>query len=282
VPELRLTRGAVDGLRLHYVATGRGPAVVLLHGLGGFAESWRSTVDALAGRATVYAVDLPGCGRSAKPPARYDLGFFAAAVTGFLDEQGVAQASLVGHSLGGAVAVACALAHPGRVDRLALVAALVPGLYAPPLPYRLAVLPVLGDLLAQFRCRPLYRASIARCFHAPDPACVDFLVDWAYQERTGRAARSAFLRTLRGLRADLVARAADYRRALAALDLPVLLVHGRQDRVIPPAACHQAAAVLPRAAVRWVDGCGHFPHIEHARPVNEWLAEFLVGRPAPR
>ena len=67
MPEVRLEGGEIDGLALHYVRRGRGPAVVLLHGLGGFAESWRCTLDALAGRADVQAVDLPGFGRSGKP-----------------------------------------------------------------------------------------------------------------------------------------------------------------------------------------------------------------------
>src|SRR6266705_2249411 len=117
--ELRLSGGALDGLALHYVSAGRGPAVVLLHGLGGFAESWRRTVEALAPRYTVIAVDLPGFGRSAKPRARYSLGFFANALGGFLDGLGLGSVSLVGHSLGGAVAVAFSLTRPTRVERLA-------------------------------------------------------------------------------------------------------------------------------------------------------------------
>lgn len=282
MPELRLSGGALDGLALHYVIAGRGPAVVLVHGLGGFAESWRHTVQALAPRNTVVALDLPGFGRSAKPRARYGLGFFADVVGGLLDALGISQASLVGHSLGGAVALTFALTRPSRVDRLALVASLVPGFYRLSLPYRVAVLPVLGDLLALGRAGPLYRAAIARCFHVPAPAEVDFLVGHAYAERTCWTARLAFLATLRHAREDLVTRAADYRRAIAGLDMPVLLVHGRQDRVIPAESCRLAAAALPRAEVRWLDECGHFPHLERPAEVNDWLGEFVAERPAPR
>jgi pimeloyl-ACP methyl ester carboxylesterase len=114
MPELSLRGGEVDGLSLHYVVAGRGPAVVLLHGLGGFAESWRGTIDRLASRATVFALDLPGFGRSAKPRTTYSLTYFARAVHGFLDAMGIAQASLVGHSLGAAVGVTYALTHPAR------------------------------------------------------------------------------------------------------------------------------------------------------------------------
>src|ERR1041385_6602172 len=124
MPHVELRGGEVDGLSLHYTVGGRGPAVVLVHGLGSFAESWRHNVPALATRATVYAVDLPGFGCSAKPRARYGLTYLAAAVRGFMDAVGVGRASLVGHSLGGAVSVTLALTHPSRVERLALIGAI--------------------------------------------------------------------------------------------------------------------------------------------------------------
>jgi len=280
--ELRLSGGALDGLTLHYVSAGRGPAVVLLHGLGGFAESWRRTVDALAPRSTVIAVDLPGFGQSAKPRTRYGLRFFADVLGGFLDALGLGSISLVGHSFGGAVAVAFALTRPTRVERVALIGAVVPGFYRPSLEYRLAVLPLLGDVLALGRSARLYKAAIARCFYAPDQAEVDFLVDHGYAERTRWAARIAFLTTLRDARTDLVLRAADYRRAIATLDVPVLFVHGRQDNVITAECCRQARGGFRRAETRWLDNCGHFPQLEHSTMVNEWLGAFVAERPAPR
>jgi pimeloyl-ACP methyl ester carboxylesterase len=283
MPEITLRGGEVDGLALHYVVVGRGPAVVLLHGLGGFAQSWRYTLDVLSARATVFALDLPGFGRSAKPRTIYRLGYFASALHGFLDAMGVAQASLVGHSLGASVAVTYALTHPARVERLALVGGLVPGVsFRMSLAYRLLALPVVGEALALCGSAPLYKAAVARCFHAPQPAEVAFLVEHDYRERTGPQARAAWLATARHIRADLVDRRGDYRRALASLDLPTLLVHGRQDPAVAPRHAAEAASALPRAALRWVDACGHFPHLEHSQDVNGWLAEFLIGRPAPR
>jgi pimeloyl-ACP methyl ester carboxylesterase len=283
MPELRLRGGEVDGLSLHYLVEGRGPAVVLVHGLGGFARSWRHNIAPLAARATVYAVDLPGFGRSAKPRARYSLAFFAHALHGLLDALGLAQASLVGHSLGGAVAATYALMHPARVERLALLGAVVPGFaWRVSWRHRLVCAYGLGELVALCRCAPLYRAAIAACFHAPDPAEVDFLVGCDYTLRTSLPARAAWLSTTRALRVELVERRQDYRRAIATLDLPVLLVHGRQDPAVPAAHCAEAADGFPRARAHWLDACGHFPHIEHPRVVNGWLEDFLVGRPAPR
>jgi pimeloyl-ACP methyl ester carboxylesterase len=283
MPEVELRGAEVDGLILHYVAEGHGPPVVLVHGLGGFAESWRHNTPALARTSAVYAVDLPGFGRSSKPPSRYRLGDAVRALHGFLQAMGLGRVALVGHSLGGAVSLTYALTHPARVDRLALVGALVPGsAYRPSLPYRLAATPVLGELFALCGCAPVYRAAIARCFHLPVASEVEFLVHEAYVERTGPEAKAAYLATLRDMRRDIVEQAADYRRALPALDIPVLFIHGRQDRVIPARFCEDAAEIIPRARVRWIQACGHFPQIEHADVVNTWLTEFVAGRPAPR
>jgi pimeloyl-ACP methyl ester carboxylesterase len=283
MPEVRLEGGQIDGLAVHYVRQGRGPAVVLLHGLGGFAESWRRTIEVLAARADVLAVDLPGFGLSAKPRTRYDLDFFARALHGVLGALGIEQASLVGHSLGGAVAVAYALTHPARVDRLALVSAIVPGCdYRPSWLYRAATLRGLGEAGALCATRPLFRAALARCFHTPVAREIDALVDWNYSARTAWEAKAAYLATLRGVRADFEGRADAYRRVTGTLTLPVLLVHGRQDRVVPAGHCMTVSKTFQRASVRWLDECGHFPQIEHADTVNRWLEDFLVARPAPR
>src|SRR5258705_1893005 len=283
MPELQLRGGEVDGLRLHYVVEGRGPAVILVHGLGGFAETWRHNIGALARRATVYAVDLPGFGASAKPRSHYRLANFAGALRGFMDGLGLAQASLVGHSLGGAVSVTYALMHPSRVERLALVGAVVPRCgYRPSWGVRFVALRRLRELVSSLAWAGLYKACLTRCFHVPDRREVDFFVDYCYAARTEPDARAAYLTTLRDVRIDLEAHAHDYRRAMATLELPVLLIHGRQDCVVPASHCDEVASVVSHAVVRRVDACGHFPQIEHAEAVNGWLVGFLVGRPAPR
>ena len=224
MPEVELRGAEVDGLRLHYVTEGRGPAVVLVHGLGGFAESWRHNIPALAKVATVFAVDLPGFGLSSKPPAGYRLADSARALHGFIQAMGLERIAVIGHSLGAAVGLTYALTHPARVERIALLGALVPGSsYRPSMPYRIAATPLLGELLALCGCAPVYRAAISRCFHAPVSAEVEFLVRESYADRTSPAAKAAYLATLRDVRRDILERAPDYHRALATLDAPVLL-----------------------------------------------------------
>src|SRR5438132_1151146 len=149
MPEIELRGGALDGLRIHYVVDGRGPAVLLVHGLGGFAESWRHNTAYLGRHATVYAIDLPGFGGSGKPRAPYGLAFFAQALRRFVEATGLGRVTLVGHSLGGAVAVAYAATHPESLERLALVGAVVPGFgYRLPLAYRVLALRGVGELVS--------------------------------------------------------------------------------------------------------------------------------------
>src|SRR2546422_11168498 len=198
MPELQLRGGEVDGLRLHYVVEGRGPVLIFVHGLGGFAESWRHNVRPLAGRATVFAVDLPGFGDSAKPRTSYRLGYFANALRGFMDALGLAQASLVGHSLGGAVSITLALTHPSRVERLALVGAIVPGCcYRPSWIYRLVALRGLGEILSLGGDARVYKGAPARRFPPPHRAQIHYFLDYRYATRTHGLARPAYLATLR-------------------------------------------------------------------------------------
>lgn len=283
MPDLRLRGGEFDGLTLHFVSEGSGAPVLLLHGLGGFAGVWRHNLRALGRHAAVFALDLPGCGLSSKPPGPYPLTFFAGAIEHFRRALGLDRLMLVGHSLGGAVAGAYALTYSSRVERLALLGAVVPGFdYRVSWVYRLLATPGLGELVGGLMWPGLLRAALARCFARPDPDEVDFLVQASYPVRVSPEGRAAFLSTLRSVRADFAAEAERYRRGLGLLGLPVLLIHGRQDPVVPPGHPAEIAANLPNAEVRWLEGCGHFPQIECRDTVNAWLSEFLVSRAVSR
>ncbi len=276
---IRLTGGALDGLELYYTITGRGPAILLIHGLGAFAESWRHTIAALSPHGTVIALDLPGFGQSAKPRRDYGLPFFAEAVDRLLDVLEIERVHLVGHSLGGAVAVVYATANPSRVDRLALLSPAVPGF---PLRtsfiYRLMTVRGVGELMARLVTPRLCAAALRRCLVAPDPEEIAFLVAHEFGVRATPDGRAAYLATLRGVWEDFATGGAVYRAALAEWDRPTLVIHGRQDRVIPLA--HAAAAVegIRGAEGRWLDRCGHFPQIERAAAVHGWLGDFLFAQ----
>jgi pimeloyl-ACP methyl ester carboxylesterase len=278
VSRVRLRQGALDGLELYYTSVGEGPATVLIHGLGGFAESWRYTAAALQPHNRVIAVDLPGFGQSAKPRGGYTFSFFVEVLDALLHALDVERVRLVGHSLGGGIATAFALAYPERVERLALLGATVPGFpLQPSAVYRLMALPGLGELMSTFVTRRVCAAALERCLFTPDPAEIAFLVEHEYAARTTREGRAAYLATLRGVKEDFTRKAPAYRAALADWDLPTLVIHGRQDRVVPFRHAEGAAQGIRRAQARWLDRCGHFPQIEHAAAVNGWLGEFLLA-----
>jgi pimeloyl-ACP methyl ester carboxylesterase len=278
VPEIQLTGGELDGLLLHYIEEGHGPAIVLVHGLGGFAESWRHNMPELARHGRVIALDLPGFGRSAKPRRPYTAAFLARAVAGLLGALGVDQVRLVGHSLGGAVASRYAVEHPGQVERLALIGAAVPGFdLRPSWLYRTLSLPVVGEFLASLVTRRLCARGLARCFARPDPAEIRFFVDHEFAARSSLEGRAAYLSLLRTVKDDFTAGAGAYRTALERMGRNVLIVHGREDRVVPIGHARRVAEGLGIADPRWLDRCGHFPQIEHAGTVNAYLREFLFA-----
>ena len=282
MPEIRLTGGDLDGLQLHYVEEGQGPATVLIHGLGGFAESWRHNVPELARHGRVIALDLPGSGRSGKPRRAYTLEFLAQALDRLLHTLGVDRVHLVGHSLGGAVAARYTLDHPGRVERLALLGAAVPGFdLRPSWVYRTLSLPGLGEILSRLITRGICTTGLTRCFDRPDPDEIRFFVDHEFAARSCSEGRAAYLSLLRSVADDFTVGADPYRAALSHLGRGVLVVHGLQDRVIPLAHARQVAEGLGVAQPRWLDRCGHFPQIEHAEVVNAYLRDFLFA-PASR
>jgi len=282
VPEIRLTGGELDGLQLHYLEEGRGPATVLIHGLGGFSESWRHNIPELARHSRVIALDLPGAGRSGKPRRAYTLEFLAQALDRLLLTLGVDRVHLVGHSLGGAVAARYALDHPGRVERLALLGAAVPGFdLRPSWIYRTMSVRGVGEILSSFITRGVCTTALARCFDHADPEEIRFFVEHEFAARASREGCAAYLSLLRSVKADFSEGGLAYRAALSRLGRGVLVVHGLQDRVIPLVHARQVAEGLGLAQPRWLDRCGHFPQIEHASAVNAHLAAFLYA-PASR
>ena len=206
-----VTGGASNiGRAISTVLAAEGARVAIFDRDEQMAERTAGEIRAAGGDVTVYAVDLPGFGASAKPRSRYRLGNFASALRGFMDGLGLAQASLVGHSLGGAVSVAYALMHPSRVERLALVGAVVPGCsFRPSWAFRAVAIRGFGEIASSFAWAGLYKACLARCFHMPDRAEVDFFVDYRYAVRTEPEARAAYLSTLRDVRIDMETHAHD-------------------------------------------------------------------------
>jgi branched-chain amino acid transport system permease protein len=252
-------------LRLYYEQSGAGPQpVVLVH--GSFASSrWWQPVMALlpAEQFTCHAPDLPGCGRSDRPddPASYTVERLAAALADLLDALGLWDVDLVGHSLGAAVALSYAVAHPGRLRSLTLVSTPSPqGTPTPPEGYA---------LLEQMRSdRGLLVQALASIMpaHAPDPFFQQ-LVDDAQGQAP--VAFSAAALALEQWRVD--------RNELLQLRLPVLLVWGDRDQIVERAVQTGLLLSIPGANnLEVLRGCGHTPMLERPDAFAQVLLNFIA------
>jgi len=266
----------VGGFRLRYVVKGDGPPVLLIHGLGEFLETWIFNIATLSGHFTVYALDLPGHGLSEGPVADYTLGCCTHRIAvGFMEALGIEQASLIGHSLGGLVCLSMAIHFPEKVDKLVLVDSAGLSKEAP-LIYRLATLPVLGDIGLRFTIKPLIKARMKRGFYNPE-VIADEMVDLSYRYWRTPKFKQALSNLLKhNVNLDGVHPEVLVVDKLHMVRSPTLLIHGVQDQVIPVEYARLAYKLIPNVRCELVDECGHCPQIEKAAQFNDLVVTFLL------
>ena len=268
----------VGSIRPRYWETGAGGRVVLLlHGIGCSVLEWQHNVDALASDRRVLAVDLMGFGASDKPAhERYDIPRLARFALDFLSALGVERAHLAGNSLGGRLALECAITAPDRVASLLLVDPA--GVDGPDtlLEFRLATVPVLGELLT--RPNPIgTRMLWNKAFADPAPFVTDDLVRTKVALARQPGAQRAFLQTLRsfvGLRGFRMDAVAALHAALPRIPTPTCVVWGRDDRFVPVAHAEALRRLLPNVEVDLFERCGHAPQIEQAQRFNATALAF--------
>jgi 4,5:9,10-diseco-3-hydroxy-5,9,17-trioxoandrosta-1(10),2-diene-4-oate hydrolase len=273
----------VRDLRTRYWMLGdEGPPLVLIHGIGASVESWAANVHPLSRTHRVYALDLVGFGAADKPAAPYTLSYLAQFVADFMRSQDIERASIVGHSLGGGVALKLALGHAEKVDKLVLVSSAGLGREGH-IFFRLGSLPLVGDYLtrpnrertAQFLEEMVY-----------DPEMVtEELVDLSYDLMSRSGAQEAYLSTLRSLATVFGTRKTVLRSIVDRLDritAPTLVVWGEQDEILPVAQAHVAAEGIPQARLHIFQECGHYVPLEKAEAFNALVSEFLNSESAAK
>ncbi len=253
------------------------PAVLLLHGAGAdCAElSWKRVKPLLARRFQVLSPNLPGHGGTPELP-QPTTAAYRAWLQAWVDEAGLARLSLVGLSLGGALALGYALDHPDRVERLALVGSY--GL-APRVPFhellRWLVRSPLPDLLSSPHLRKGIALRVALRLLVGNPRAMDAELLADVERAISGTRPGLFWRWLRtelepgGVRTCFVDR-------LGELRCPVLLVHGDRDRLVPLKHAQKAAQQIPQAELVILRGCGHWPPRERPEEVAEALEAFLA------
>lgn len=259
------------GIRTNYHDVGQGKPVMLLHGSGAGVSAfanWRLSLPVLGRDFRVLAPDIVGFGFTERPVgASYTLELWVKHAVGFLDALGLACVDIVGNSFGGALALALATRAPERVGRLVLMGSagtsfeLTAGLdaawgYTPSLENMRKLLDIFAfdrglvtDDLARLRfeasIRPGFQESFSQMFPAPRQRWIEAL--------------------------------ATTDAALRALPHQVLLIHGREDRVVPLGSSLRLLELIPRAELHVFGQCGHWTQIEHAVRFNQLVANFFAA-----
>ena len=255
----------VEGLSLRFLKLGdaEGPPLVLLHGFSGDLDNWMFNQPILAERASVYALDLPGHGSSSKDIAAGDIGAMAAAVLAFMDAVGIATAHLVGHSMGGGIALKLGLDHADRVSSLTLIApiGLGPDINAG----------FIDGFIAANRRKDM-KPVLAQLFADESLVSRDMVNDVLKYKRLdgveaalNRVAAAVFAEGRQSL--VLVDR-------LGELAAPAQCIWGADDRIVPAAHGEGLPASI---AVHRLAAAGHMVHMEKAGDVNRLIEEFVGG-----
>jgi pimeloyl-ACP methyl ester carboxylesterase len=273
------TRTAVlHGHAVNYCRDGEGPAVVLLHGIGSSSLTWEPVADPLAVAHDVIAPDLLGHGASAKPRGDYSLGAFASGVRDLLQLIDVERATIVGHSLGGGVAMQFAYQYPEMCERLVLVSSgglgqsVSPLLRAATLPGSEWVLPVIAGAAGGVGAKVgglLARVGV----HAGHDAA-EFRRGMA--DLGDREARQAFLDTLRAVVGPGGQRVSALDRLYLAADLPLLIVWGDCDPIVPVGHGRRAHETVAGSQMLEIEGAGHFPQLEDPAGFVSALSTFIA------
>jgi len=276
--EPRVGTAILHGHRVSYRVAGAGPLVLLIHGITGDSRQWNEIIPQLADRYTVLAPDLLGHGQSAKPRGDYSLGAYAASLRDLLIVLGHRRATVVGHSLGGGIAMQFSYEYPVFCERLALVdsgglgAEVHPLLRAATLPGAELVLPLIahsrlhvaGEAIGQ----ALGRLGLELGHDLAE-------ITRGYASLSDAEARRAFLHTLRAV-IDLAGqRVSATDRLYLAQMMPTLIVWGRRDPLIPVEHATVAHRAISGSRLEIFDGAGHFPQLEQPVRFARVLIDFI-------
>ncbi len=258
------------------------PTILLIHGMAGNSRTWKNVMPALAEDYTVLAPDLIGHGESAKPMGDYSLGAFASGLRDLLAVLGIGPVTVVGHSLGGGVAMQLAYQHPELVDRLVLVGS---GGLGREVSWLLRILTLPGAeylmplIFPNFVREP--GDAISQAIHDRGFGIPQLGEMWrAYSSLSQAENRRAFVRTLRSVidPGGQTVNATD--RLYLAAAMPTLIVWGDRDPIIPIAHARAAHEAIPHSRLEVFEGCGHFPHVEDPARLVETIRDFVESTEA--
>jgi pimeloyl-ACP methyl ester carboxylesterase len=277
-PPLVETKTAqVHGRAVSYAEGGSGPLLLLIHGMAGTAENWQSVIEPLALRNTVIAPDFPGHGHSAPGGGDYSLGSLASGLRDLMLTLGHERATLVGHSLGGGVALQFTYQFPEMVERLVLVSSgglgpdVSPVLRAAALPGADLFISATAGIGSQ--AGSLVGRGLGKLGMRPNADVAE--VARGYASLADPERRKAFLATLRSVVGTEGQRVAALDRLYLAEALPLQIIWGDRDPIIPVAHAEEAHRELPSSRLEIFKGVGHVPQLQSPGAFIAALERFL-------
>ena len=268
----------LHGRPVSYVKAGTGPLLLLIHGIAGNVENWREVIDPLAQRHTVLAPNLPGHGSSAPGAGDYSLGALAAGLRDLMVALGYERATLVGHSLGGGIAMQFAYQFPEITERLALVSsgglgrevsAILRAAALPGAEMFIGVTATLGSAIGSKVARGLAVVGLR-------PTADVAEVARGYASLVDRDRRAAFLATLRGVISTGGQRIDAGDRLYLAEGMPVLIIWGARDPIIPVRHAENAHKAIRGSRLEIFENVGHLPQLEAPGRVIAVLERFIA------
>ena len=260
---------------VHYEAYGRGRPVLLLHGWLNSWNVWRSTIEALGRDFRLYALDFFGFGDSSDQANDFSVSNFSTLDTQFMAQLGIQRAPLVGHSMGGTVALTTAIRHPDQIAKVAVVGSPIDGASLSPL-LRIAAYPGWQSLARKVPAmfRPvqfglnLFLRVYSR-FLARDARAVCQMLTSDLNKLTVMP----FLESIGTLRQT------DLRSLVGCLDMPVMGIYGAKDVLVDPGQAQVLKQALPSGQIAWFEDSGHFPMMDEPERFHTTLRDFLADVP---
>ncbi len=277
IPSDRMIR--IGTVNTRYWMEGEGSPVILIHGLSNSIEDWLLNFQVIAGQHRVYALDLIGHGKTDKPlSASYTITYLARFIKDFMDALNIKCAHLVGHSLGGAIALTVARNYPSYCNKLVLVDSA--GLAQEcSIVLRLASVPSLGEFLASLLMQGDLQKRISMQRKSwPDPEIVpDEMIQLKYAATLWKDISKTYFKTLRafvnvrGMKKSVFTPIAE---SIPSLANPILVVWGEQDDMLPVSQAQIIIGKAQHAQIEIFENCKHDPMIENPQRFNQLAIEF--------
>lgn len=267
-----------DEVTIAYMDEGQGEPIVLIHGLGSYAPAWKKNIEALKKTHRCIAIDLPGYGKSSKGNYEGSMTFYADIVKKISDKLGLEKVTLAGHSMGGQISIMAALAYPELVDKLILISPA--GFETFTAGQKQWFREVLTPRSVMLTPVDAVVSNIGYNFYK-FPNDAQFMIDDRIAMRTAKDFDLYCHQIVKSVKGMVDQPVNEY---LERLELPVLVIFGAQDNLIPnrflnPGKTEDVANVgvsrMKNARLEMIEKAGHFVHFEQAQKVNVLLSEFL-------